>query len=144
MGVIPRASGQWTVGSPFESAAAHGSESATAQGTDRAWPRGQGGPVTPGCRLWLEGWDGQEGACDIVELSAHGVTIALSHVSRSPRGVRGDLLIGPPGEDHYAVPVAVRHERRSPEASILELEFQDNERWSYHRGRDAITASTSR
>ncbi len=100
--------------------------------------------VTPGCRLWLEGWDGQDGACDILELSPHGVTIALAHRPRSPWGDRGELLIGPPGGDHYVLPVAVRRVKHSPDASILELVFPKNERWSYHRGRREVTAATNR
>ncbi|MBM5816200.1 MAG: hypothetical protein FJ083_06315 [Cyanobacteria bacterium K_Offshore_surface_m2_239] len=100
--------------------------------------------VSPGCRLSLEGWDGQDGACDILELSALGVTISLSHGPRSPWGERGELLIGPPGGDHYALPVAVRRVRHSPDASILELVFPENERWAYHPGRRGVTTSTSR
>ncbi|MEB3260285.1 MAG: hypothetical protein VKP63_06650 [Cyanobacteriota bacterium] len=100
--------------------------------------------VSPGCRLWLEGWDGQDGACDILELSPHGVTIALAHGPRSPWGDRGELQIGPPGGDHYALPVAVRRVRHSPDASILELVFPKEERWSYHCGGREVRAATNR
>jgi hypothetical protein len=92
----------------------------------------------------MEGWDGQDGACDILELSTHGVTIALAHGPRSPWSERGQLLIGLPGEDHYAVPVAVRRVKHSPEASILELVIQDDAPWSYHASRKTITDATSR
>jgi len=109
-------------------------ESAVPHGADRASPGEEAAAVSPGCRLWLEGWDGQDGACDILELSPHGVTISLSHGPRSPWGERGELLIGPPGGDHYALSVAVRRVKHSSDASILELVFPENERWSYHCG----------
>ncbi|MFN9623325.1 MAG: hypothetical protein ACK587_10915 [Cyanobacteriota bacterium] len=90
-------------------------------------------PVTPGCRLWLEGWEARDGACDIVELSPEGVTIAIPDGRRSRWGQRGQLLIGQVGGDHYVLPVAVRGVKHCPSASIVELAFPDNERWAYRR-----------
>ncbi|MFN7677219.1 MAG: hypothetical protein ACK5QW_01320 [Cyanobacteriota bacterium] len=105
--------------------------------TGATWPRGAGsggGPVTPGCRLWLEGWEAQGGPCDILELSPHGVTIAIPEDRRPRGGQHGQLLIGPADGGHYALPVTVRRVKRSPSASIMELVFLDNERWAYRRG----------
>ena len=93
-----------------------------------------GRTVNPGCRLWLEGWDARQGACDILDLSPEGVTIAIPQGCGSRRGQRGQLLIGPVGGDHYALPVAVRCVKHSRTASIVELAFPDNEPWSYRRG----------
>ncbi len=136
MGLLPIAASKREGAAPLESA--------VDQGADRASSGEDAAAVSPGCRLWLEGWDGQDGACDILELSPHGVTISLSHGPRAPWGDRGELLIGPPGGDHYALPVAVRRVKHSADASILELVFPVNERWSFHPGRRGVTASTSR
>lgn len=95
---------------------------------------GAGHAVTPGCRLWLDGWDAREGACDILELSPEGVTIALPDGRRSRWGQRGQLLIGQVGGDHYALPVSVRGVKPSPSAWIVELAFADDEPWAYRRG----------
>lgn len=85
----------------------------------------------PTCRLRLEGRNAQEGACDILELSAEGVTIAL-HPDRAARsGQQGQLLIGPADGAHYTLPVAVRWVKASPTASVVGLAFPATERWTY-------------
>ena len=105
-----------------------------------AWPRAprQGtldaAPVTPTCRLRLEGQDGQEGACDILELSAEGVTIAIPAGGAPRQGQQGQLLIGPAEGGYYALPVAVRWVKLSTTTSILGLEFPAAERWTYNCG----------
>jgi hypothetical protein len=82
----------------------------------------------------LDGWKAHEGACDILELSATGVTIAIPEGRRSRRGQQGQLLIGPADGDHYVLPVFVSRVKHSPSAAIVELVFPENERWAYRRG----------
>ena len=89
-------------------------------------------PVRPTCRLRLEGRDGQEGACDILELSAEGVTIAIPAGAAVRQGQSGQLLIGPAEGGHYALPVAVRWVKLSTSAAILGLAFPAAERWTYN------------
>jgi len=91
-------------------------------------------PVTPACRLRLEGRDAHEDSCDILELSAEGVTIALRDGLVARPGQLGQLLIGPAEGAHYTLPVAVRWVKSSRTASILELAFPASERWTYSRG----------
>jgi hypothetical protein len=89
-------------------------------------------PVAPTCRLRLEGREAQEGACDLLELSAEGVTVAIRE-GRAPRqGDHGHLLIGPAEGSHYVLPVAVRWVKPSTTASILGLVFPEAERWTYN------------
>jgi hypothetical protein len=80
----------------------------------------------------LEGRDGQEGACDILELSAEGVTIAIPAGAAVRQGQSGQLLIGPAEGGHYALPVAVRWVKLSTSAAILGLAFPAAERWTYN------------
>jgi hypothetical protein len=82
----------------------------------------------------LEGQDGQEGACDILELSADGVTIAIPAGGALRQGQHGQLLIGPAEGGHYALPVAVRWVEFSTTRSILGLVFIAAERWTYNGG----------
>ena len=89
-------------------------------------------PVTPTCRLRLEGRDGQEGTCEILELSVEGVTIAIPAGGAARRGQHGQLLIGPAEGGHYALPVAVSWVKASITSSILGLVFPAAERWTYN------------
>jgi hypothetical protein len=82
----------------------------------------------------LEGRDAHEDSCDILELSAEGVTIALRDGRVARPGQLGQLLIGPAEGAHYTLPVAVRWVKSSRTASILELAFPASERWTYSRG----------
>ncbi|MEB3333520.1 MAG: hypothetical protein VKP70_00895 [Cyanobacteriota bacterium] len=91
-------------------------------------------PVNPLCRLRLQGRDAREGACEILELSAEGVTIAIGDGRAARRGQQGQLLIGPAEGDHYVLPVAVRWVRSSSTTSMVGLAFPASERWTYHRG----------
>lgn len=87
--------------------------------------------VRPACRLRLEGRHAHDGACDILELSAEGVTIALNPGQAASPGQQGQLLIGPAEGGHYTVPVAVRWVRPSPTAAVVGLAFPATERWTY-------------
>jgi len=90
--------------------------------------------VTPTCRLRLDGREAQEGVCDILELSSEGVTIAIRHARAGRRGQQGQLLIGPAGGDHYALPVAVRWVKpATTTTTVLGLSFPTAERWTYNR-----------
>jgi hypothetical protein len=90
--------------------------------------------VTPACRLRLEGGETLESACDILQLSPGGVTIAINDGRVARRGQNGHLLIGPAEGDHYTLPVAVRRVKPFWSASFLELGFPPTEPWSCKRG----------
>lgn len=90
--------------------------------------------VIPSCRLRLQGREAREGACDILELSAEGVTIALRDGRAARRGQQGQLVIGPAEGDHYVLPVAVRWVRSTSSAWMVGLAFPAAERWTYHPG----------
>jgi hypothetical protein len=92
------------------------------------------GPVSPPCRLRLEGGDTGEARCEILALSADGATIVLGAPSAARRGQQGRLLIGPPNGDHYALPVAVTSIRPAASAWVMELAFATAGRWTYNRG----------
>jgi hypothetical protein len=114
-----------------------------------AWPsppardRRPGMAVLPHCRLRLEGREGPEGDCDILELSPEGVTIAVPEGCVAWRGQEGQLLIGPAEGDHYAVPVAVRWVRATARSAIVGLAIPEVERWTYRR-TDPRTGEASR
>lgn len=94
----------------------------------------QSAPVTPTCRLRLEGRDAQEGACEILEISAEGVTIAIPDRGAARQGQQGQLLIGPAEGGHYALPVAVRWVKPAHKTFILGLAFPAAEHWRYACG----------
>ena len=96
-------------------------------------PRAGAGAITPACRLRLEGRGAREGACEILELSAEGVTIALKAGWAARPGQHGSLLIGPAGGGHYILPVAVRWVKPSPTTSVVGLALPASERWIYSR-----------
>ncbi|MEB3318185.1 MAG: hypothetical protein VKO39_08625 [Cyanobacteriota bacterium] len=111
------------------------SGSIPAPASRRPWSaRRESAPLTPACRLRLEGRDANGDCCDILELSAEGVTIALREGRFARPGQQGQLLIGPAEGAHYTLPVAVRRVKDSPSAIILELAFPTSERWTYSRG----------
>ena len=93
-----------------------------------------GASVIPSCRLRLQGREAREGACDILELSAEGVTIALRDGRAARRGQQGQLVIGPVEGDHYVLPVAVRWVKSSSTTWMLGLALPATERWTYHCG----------
>ena len=107
-------------------------------GPSRRGARTHGAPrqpaVAPPCRLRLEGGEDQEARCEILELSAEGVTIAISDSKPAHQGQHGQLLIGPAQGDHYALPVAVRWVQPATNISILGLLFHTTEHWAYNRG----------
>lgn len=92
------------------------------------------GPVSPPCRLRLEGGAIEETHCEILDLSADGATLALGAPRAARRGQQGRLLIGPPNGDHYALPVVVTSVRPAPSAWVLEVAFATAGRWTYNRG----------
>jgi hypothetical protein len=87
--------------------------------------------VMPSCRLRLDGRNAQENACDILAMSAEGVTIVLNESRSARRGQLGHLLIGSAEGSHYTLPVAVRGVKPFPHAAIVELTFPPAERWRY-------------
>lgn len=92
-------------------------------------------PFCPPCRLRLEGGEGEEACCEILELSSVGVAIAIPGAGSSVRqGQHGRLLIGPPEGDHYELPVDVRWVEPSMTRSVLTLGFPTSECWTYRRG----------
>ncbi len=92
--------------------------------------------MLPVCRLRLEGQDARGGTCDILDMSAEGVTIAIPNGRVARRGQQGQLLIGPAEGDHYALPVAVCWVKTSPSTAIVGLAFPKTERWTYHQAHN--------
>lgn len=90
-------------------------------------------PFSPPCRLHLDGGENPETSCEILELSAEGVSIAISGGGPVHKGQHGRLLIGPPEGDHYELPVDVSWVEPAASIAVLGLAIPSARRWTFSR-----------
>lgn len=91
-------------------------------------------PFSPPCRLWIEGGEGEDATCEILELSSEGVNIAISKGRAVRQGQHGRLLIGSPEGDHYELPVDVSWVEPEASFSVLGLSLPSPPDWRFaHR-----------
>jgi len=90
-------------------------------------------PFSPPCRLRLEGGGDQDASCEILELSAEGVSIVIPGGSSVREGQHGRLLIGPPEGDHYELPVDVSWVKPASSIAVLGLSLPTPPNWRFAR-----------
>ncbi|MFM7237414.1 MAG: hypothetical protein ACKOYK_11735 [Cyanobium sp.] len=88
---------------------------------------------SPPCHLRLEGGEASEATCEILELSAEGVNIAITGGSSVRQGQHGRLLIGPPEGDHYELPVDVSWVQPAASIAVLGLNLRTPPNWRLAR-----------
>jgi hypothetical protein len=90
-------------------------------------------PFSPPCRLRLEGGGDKDASCEILELSAEGVSIVIPGGSSVREGQHGRLLIGPPEGDHYELPVDVSWVKPASSIAVLGLSLPTPPNWRFAR-----------
>lgn len=88
---------------------------------------------SPPCHLRIEGGEATEASCEILELSAEGVNIAIKGESAVRQGQHGRLLIGPPEGDHYELPVDVSWVKPARSIAVLGLSLPTSPSWRFAR-----------
>ena len=88
---------------------------------------------SPPCQLRIEGGEATEATCEILELSAEGVNIAIVNGSAVHSGQQGRLLIGPPEGDHYELPVDVSWVTPAATIAVLGLNLRTPPNWRFTR-----------
>ena len=88
---------------------------------------------SPPCHLRIEGGEATEATCEILELSAEGVNIAIKGESAVRQGQHGRLLIGPPEGDHYELPVDVSWVQPAAPIAVLGLSLPTPPHWRFAR-----------
>ena len=101
------------------------------QGTGRPAPEAV--PFSPPCRLRLEGGEDQDATCEILELSAEGVSIVIPGGRSVRKGQHGRLLIGPAEGAHYELPVDVSWVKPASSIAVLGLSLPTPPNWRYAR-----------
>jgi len=90
-------------------------------------------PFSPPCRLRLEGGSEQDASCEILEMSAEGLSIVIPGGSSVRQGQHGRLLIGPPEGDHYELPVDVSWVKPASSIAVLGLSLPTPPNWRFSR-----------